>query len=120
MLLLPTCGLQVLYTFLVEFSEFDWDRYCLTLRGPVSLLTLPYGPGAGYEGMGPWVCLALSLCVNEAAAEAAMVTASRLCAVTSPTKFHALLLILPRLCGYVHQIFITACWCWCRLPSCSG
>jgi hypothetical protein len=33
--------LQVLYNFMVEFSKFDWDRYCLSLQGPVLISDLP-------------------------------------------------------------------------------
>eukprot|EP00878_Enallax_costatus_P034431 GHUV01038176.1.p1 GENE.GHUV01038176.1~~GHUV01038176.1.p1 ORF type:complete len:399 (+),score=95.94 GHUV01038176.1:176-1198(+) len=33
--------LAVLYNFLVEFSSFDWDHYCLSLLGPVPLKDLP-------------------------------------------------------------------------------
>jgi hypothetical protein len=33
--------LQVLYNFLLEFSRFDWDHYCLSLLGPVPLKDLP-------------------------------------------------------------------------------
>lgn len=29
--------MQVLYTFLQYFSNFDWDKYCVTLWGPVPL-----------------------------------------------------------------------------------
>lgn len=32
--------LQVLYHFLVEFSKFDWDHYCLSLLGPVPIKDL--------------------------------------------------------------------------------
>lgn len=32
---------QVLYNFLVEFSRFDWDHYCLSLLGPVPIKDLP-------------------------------------------------------------------------------
>lgn len=31
---------QVLYTFLVYFSNFDWDQYCVSLWGPLSLKDL--------------------------------------------------------------------------------
>lgn len=37
--------LQVLYNFLVEFSNFDWDHYCLSLTGPVPLKDLPSAAG---------------------------------------------------------------------------
>jgi hypothetical protein len=43
------CFLQVLYCFLEEFSSFDWDRYCLSLQGPVPLQTLPSMAGALVE-----------------------------------------------------------------------
>eukprot|EP00198_Chlamydomonas_reinhardtii_P004682 XP_001694018.1 predicted protein [Chlamydomonas reinhardtii] len=33
--------LQVLYKFLVECSGFDWERYCLTLQGPIPLASFP-------------------------------------------------------------------------------
>ncbi|CAK9219157.1 unnamed protein product [Sphagnum troendelagicum] len=33
--------LQVLYMFLEFFSNFDWDRYCLSLWGPVPLASVP-------------------------------------------------------------------------------
>lgn len=33
--------LQVLYMFLDFFSKFDWEKYCLSLQGPVSLAKLP-------------------------------------------------------------------------------
>jgi hypothetical protein len=39
--------LQVFYNFLVEFSNFDWDRYCLSLLGPVPLKDLPSGGVTG-------------------------------------------------------------------------
>jgi hypothetical protein len=38
---------QVLYNFLVEFSNFDWDHYCLSLLGPVPLKDLPNGVVTG-------------------------------------------------------------------------
>ena len=28
---------QVLYHFLTEFSDFDWERYCLSLQGPIPI-----------------------------------------------------------------------------------
>jgi hypothetical protein len=34
-------AVQVLYNFLLEFSRFDWDHYCLSLLGPVPLKDLP-------------------------------------------------------------------------------
>lgn len=42
--------LQVLLKFLEFFGAFDWDRYCLSLHGPVPLEKLPsmepeVGPG---------------------------------------------------------------------------
>lgn len=33
--------LEVLYRFLDYFSKFDWDNYCLSLQGPVSISSLP-------------------------------------------------------------------------------
>ncbi|CAK9230266.1 unnamed protein product [Sphagnum jensenii] len=33
--------LEVLYTFLEYFSNFDWDKYCVSLWGPVPLSSLP-------------------------------------------------------------------------------
>lgn len=33
--------LEVLYRFLDYFSKFDWDKYCLSLQGPVSISSLP-------------------------------------------------------------------------------
>ncbi|CAM6015099.1 unnamed protein product [Sphagnum balticum] len=33
--------LQVLYMFLEFFSNFDWDRYCVSLWGPVPLASVP-------------------------------------------------------------------------------
>jgi hypothetical protein len=38
---------QVFYNFLVEFSNFDWDHYCLSLLGPVPLKDLPSGGVTG-------------------------------------------------------------------------
>lgn len=35
----PLC---VLYTFLDYFSKFDWDNYCVSLKGPVCISSLPY------------------------------------------------------------------------------
>jgi hypothetical protein len=32
---------QVLYTFLDFFSKFDWEKYCLSIQGPVPLRLLP-------------------------------------------------------------------------------
>lgn len=32
---------QVLYRFLDYYSKFDWDKYCISLHGPVSLSSLP-------------------------------------------------------------------------------
>ncbi|GFR47993.1 hypothetical protein Agub_g9817, partial [Astrephomene gubernaculifera] len=36
-----TNPLQVLYRFLVECSGFDWERYCLSLQGPIPLASFP-------------------------------------------------------------------------------
>ncbi|XP_047150655.1 uncharacterized protein LOC124822671 [Vigna umbellata] len=33
--------LEVLYRFLDFFSKFDWSKYCLSLRGPVPISSLP-------------------------------------------------------------------------------
>lgn len=33
--------LAVLYRFLDYFSKFDWDNYCVSLKGPVSKFSLP-------------------------------------------------------------------------------
>ncbi|XP_074564711.1 uncharacterized protein LOC141821214 [Curcuma longa] len=33
--------LEVLYRFLEFFSNFDWDNYCISLRGPVPIRLLP-------------------------------------------------------------------------------
>lgn len=33
--------LEVLFTFLDYFSKFDWERYCVSLWGPVPLTSLP-------------------------------------------------------------------------------
>ncbi len=38
--------LQVLYKFLVECSGFDWERYCLSLQGPIPLAVLAAPPPA--------------------------------------------------------------------------
>ncbi len=32
---------QVLHKFLEVFSEFDWDKYCLSLQGPIVLSSFP-------------------------------------------------------------------------------
>ena len=32
---------QVLHKFLEVFSQFDWDKYCLSLRGPIILSSFP-------------------------------------------------------------------------------
>ncbi|KAH9537635.1 hypothetical protein CY35_16G064100 [Sphagnum magellanicum] len=37
--------LQVLYMFLEFFSNFDWDRYCVSLWGPVPLASVPVVAG---------------------------------------------------------------------------
>ncbi|KAJ7965382.1 Poly(A) RNA polymerase cid14 [Quillaja saponaria] len=34
--------LEVLYRFLEFFSKFDWDNYCLSLWGPVPIVSLPH------------------------------------------------------------------------------
>ncbi len=36
---------QVLHKFLQVFGDFDWDRHCLSLHGPIPLNTLPNGEG---------------------------------------------------------------------------
>lgn len=41
--------LTVLYNFLVEFSSFDWDHYCLSLLGPVPLKDMPSAHGTSDE-----------------------------------------------------------------------
>ncbi|XP_020240814.1 uncharacterized protein LOC109819490 [Asparagus officinalis] len=33
--------LVVLYRFLDYYSKFDWDRYCISLRGPILISSLP-------------------------------------------------------------------------------
>ncbi|XP_042454820.1 uncharacterized protein LOC122038911 [Zingiber officinale] len=33
--------LAVLYRFLDYYSKFDWNKYCITLQGPVSITSLP-------------------------------------------------------------------------------
>uniref|UniRef100_A0A0E0MLD5 PAP/OAS1 substrate-binding-related domain-containing protein n=1 Tax=Oryza punctata TaxID=4537 RepID=A0A0E0MLD5_ORYPU len=33
--------LEAMYQFLEYFSKFDWDRYCISLNGPVLLSSLP-------------------------------------------------------------------------------
>ena len=38
---LSFCFLQVLYKFLEYFSKFDWDKYCISLSGPVCRSSLP-------------------------------------------------------------------------------
>ena len=40
------CCPQVLHKFLEVFSCFDWDRYCLSLRGPIALDSFPNPVGA--------------------------------------------------------------------------
>jgi len=32
---------QVLYRFLEFFSNFDWEKFCLSLWGPVPISSLP-------------------------------------------------------------------------------
>lgn len=39
---------QVLYRFLDYLSKFDWDNYCVSLKGPVSKSSLPDIVGAQY------------------------------------------------------------------------
>jgi hypothetical protein len=39
----------VLYNFLVEFSRFDWDHYCLSLLGPVPIKDLTKSAAQGKE-----------------------------------------------------------------------
>ena len=39
-------AVQVLHKFLEVFSCFDWDRYCLSLRGPIALDSFPNPVGA--------------------------------------------------------------------------
>ncbi|GMH43039.1 hypothetical protein BSKO_10961 [Bryopsis sp. KO-2023] len=36
--------LEVLYKFLMVFHQFEWDKYCLTLSGPVPLKNLEHDP----------------------------------------------------------------------------
>lgn len=43
---------QVLYRFLDYFSKFDWDNYCVSLKGPVSKSSLPDIVGAQYICVG--------------------------------------------------------------------
>ncbi|GAX73901.1 hypothetical protein CEUSTIGMA_g1351.t1 [Chlamydomonas eustigma] len=33
--------LEVLHRFLIEFSEFDWEHYCLSIQGPIPLASFP-------------------------------------------------------------------------------
>ena len=40
--------LQALYRFLEYFSKFDWDRYGISLNGPVDLSSLPNLTGGSY------------------------------------------------------------------------
>lgn len=42
---LAQCLSQVLYKFLIVFHHFQWDDYCLTLSGPVSLKDLDINSG---------------------------------------------------------------------------
>ena len=44
------CWPQVLHKFLEVFSGFDWDRYCLSLRGPIALDSFPNPVGARLWG----------------------------------------------------------------------
>lgn len=50
--------LTVLYNFLVEFSSFDWDHYCLSLLGPVPLKDLPKLDGKSCKSsfLDSWRC----------------------------------------------------------------
>uniref|UniRef100_A0A0E0D757 PAP/OAS1 substrate-binding-related domain-containing protein n=1 Tax=Oryza meridionalis TaxID=40149 RepID=A0A0E0D757_9ORYZ len=41
--------LEVLYKFLEYFSKFDWDKYCISLNGPVPLSSLPNLTGESYS-----------------------------------------------------------------------
>ena len=34
--------LQVLRSFLRVFAAFDWDKYCLSMMGPVPLASFPH------------------------------------------------------------------------------
>lgn len=34
-------GCQVLHKFLESFSQFNWDKYCLSLQGPIGLSSFP-------------------------------------------------------------------------------
>lgn len=45
-----TPSLQVLYRFLVEFSEFDWEHYCLSIQGPIPVSSFPEYRGAKAGG----------------------------------------------------------------------
>lgn len=47
---------QVLYNFLVEFSNFDWDHYCLSLQGPVPIKDLPSSHGERNEAKEGMAC----------------------------------------------------------------
>ena len=42
----PLDAPQVLHKFLEVFSVFDWDRFCLSLRGPIALDSFPNPVGA--------------------------------------------------------------------------
>ncbi|KAK8467084.1 hypothetical protein PHAVU_008G248100 [Phaseolus vulgaris] len=44
--------LAVLYRFLDYFSKFDWDNYCVSLKGPVSKSSLPNIVAEGPENGG--------------------------------------------------------------------
>lgn len=35
------CGCQVLHKFLESLSQFNWDKYCLSLQGPIGLSSFP-------------------------------------------------------------------------------
>lgn len=43
--MVPSLFKQVLYKFLEYFSKFDWDKYCISLNGPVLLSSLPSPAG---------------------------------------------------------------------------
>ncbi len=49
---------QALQLFLVEFSTFDWDRYGLTLAGPVPLASFPNAAGEkqAWQQAWPHIC----------------------------------------------------------------
>ncbi len=49
--MVPSLFKQVLYKFLEYFSKFDWDKYCISLNGPVPLSSLPNLTGESYSGI---------------------------------------------------------------------